>query len=147
MPLSFIFQISIHVSNGLSWFFYCSVYLLILVPFNVFISIVSQLVLVSERMCHLALKSLQNCLRCFELFWDDPQREEMAAHSSILAWRTPWTEEPGGLQSMGSQRVGHNWAHTYKRHHTRDEFKNQFKKFHLNKTKQYSLIGFWLKLY
>ena len=32
----------------------------------------------------------------------------MATHSSILAWRIPWTEEPGGLQSMGSQRVGHN---------------------------------------
>ena len=34
--------------------------------------------------------------------------EGMATHSSILAWRIPWTEEPGGLQSMGSQRVGHN---------------------------------------
>ena len=34
----------------------------------------------------------------------------MATHSSILAWRIPWTEEPGGLQSMGLQRVGHNWA-------------------------------------
>ena len=33
----------------------------------------------------------------------------MAAHSSILAWRIPWTEEPGGLHSMGSQRVRHNW--------------------------------------
>ena len=36
--------------------------------------------------------------------------KEMATHSSILAWRIPWTEEPGGLQSMGSQRVGHDWA-------------------------------------
>ena len=36
----------------------------------------------------------------------------MAMHSSILTWRIPWTEEPGGLQSMGSQRVGHDWAHT-----------------------------------
>ena len=34
--------------------------------------------------------------------------EEMAAHSSILAWRIPWTEGPGGLQSMGSQRLGHD---------------------------------------
>ena len=39
---------------------------------------------------------------------EDPLEKEMATHSSILAWRTPWTEEPGGLQSMGSQRVGHN---------------------------------------
>ena len=39
---------------------------------------------------------------------EDPLEKEMATHSSILAWETPWTEEPGGLQTMGSQRVGHN---------------------------------------
>ena len=39
---------------------------------------------------------------------EDPLEEGMATHSSILAWRIPRTEEPGGLQSMGSQRVGHN---------------------------------------
>ena len=39
---------------------------------------------------------------------EDPLETEMAAHSSILAWRMPWTEEPGGLQSMGLQRVGHD---------------------------------------
>ena len=38
----------------------------------------------------------------------DPLEEEMAAHSTVLAWRLPWTEEPGGLQSTGSQRVGHD---------------------------------------
>ena len=38
----------------------------------------------------------------------DPLEEGMATHSSILAWRIPWTEEPGGLQSIGSQRVGHD---------------------------------------
>ena len=42
------------------------------------------------------------------LDWEDPQEKEMATHYSILAWRTPWTEEPDGLQSMGWQRVGHN---------------------------------------
>ena len=41
------------------------------------------------------------------LGWEDPLEEEMAPHSSTLAWRVPWTEEPGGLWSMGSQRVGH----------------------------------------
>ena len=40
---------------------------------------------------------------------EDPLEEEMAPHSSILARRNPWTEEPGGLQSTGSQTVGHNW--------------------------------------
>ena len=39
--------------------------------------------------------------------------EEMATHSSILAWRIPWTKEPGGLQSMRSQRVRHDSAHTH----------------------------------
>ena len=39
---------------------------------------------------------------------EDPLEEEMAAHSNFLAWKSPWTEEPIGLQSMGLQRVGHN---------------------------------------
>ena len=39
---------------------------------------------------------------------EDPLEKEMATHSSLLAWRMPWTEEPGGLQSMGPQRVGHD---------------------------------------
>ena len=42
------------------------------------------------------------------LGWEDPLEEGMATHSSVLAWRIPWTEEPGGLQSMGLQRVGHD---------------------------------------
>ena len=41
---------------------------------------------------------------------EDPLEKEMATHSSILAWKIPWTEEPGGLQSTGSQRVRHDWA-------------------------------------
>ena len=41
---------------------------------------------------------------------ENPLEKEMATHSSILAWKIPWMEEPGGLQSMGSQRVGNNWA-------------------------------------
>ena len=44
------------------------------------------------------------------LSWEDPLEKEMATHSSILAWKIPWTKEPGRLQSLGSQRVGHDWA-------------------------------------
>ena len=44
------------------------------------------------------------------LSWEDPLEKGMATHSSILAWRSPWTEEPGGLQSMGSQVVWHDCA-------------------------------------
>ena len=50
------------------------------------------------------------------LAWEDPLEEGMATHSSILAWRIPWTGEPDGLQSMGLQSVGHDWsnhAHTH----------------------------------
>ena len=42
------------------------------------------------------------------LDWEDPLEKGIASHSSVLAWRIPWTEEPGGLQSMASQRVGHD---------------------------------------
>ena len=44
------------------------------------------------------------------LGWEDPLQKEMATHSSILAWEIPWTEEPGRLQSLGLQRVGHDWV-------------------------------------
>ena len=46
--------------------------------------------------------------RVLSLGLEDPLEKEMATHSSTLAWRIPWREEPGGLQSMASQRVGHD---------------------------------------
>ena len=46
------------------------------------------------------------------LDWEDPLEEGMAAHPNILAWRIPRTEEPGGIQAMGFQRVGHDYTHT-----------------------------------
>ena len=46
----------------------------------------------------------------WSLGWEDLLEKEMATHSSTLAWKIPWTGEPGRLQSMGLQRVGHNWA-------------------------------------
>ena len=59
------------------------------------------------------------CLHAMRETWvrslgqEDPLEKEMTTHSSVLAWRIPWTEEPGGLQSMGSQRVGHTELHTH----------------------------------
>ena len=44
------------------------------------------------------------------LGWEDPLEKKMATHSNTLAWKIPWMEEPGRLQSTGSQRVGHDWA-------------------------------------
>ena len=58
----------------------------------------------------------------WSLGWKDLLEEEMATHSSILTWRIPWTEEPGRLQCMGSQRIGHDcsdWAHTHTYVYTR----------------------------
>ena len=53
------------------------------------------------------------------LTWEDPLEKGMATHSSVLAWRIPQTEQPGGLQSLGSQRVRHNCVtHTHRHTHT-----------------------------
>ena len=55
-------------------------------------------------------------IQVWSLGWEDALKVGMVTHSSILAWRIPWTEEPGGLQSIGSKRVRYNWsslAHTY----------------------------------
>jgi len=60
------------------------------------------------------MAQMVNCLPTMQetqvrsLGWEDPLDKEMATHSGILAWKITWTEEPGGLQSMGLQRVGHD---------------------------------------
>ena len=57
-----------------------------------------------------AVKNLSAMLKTqvWSLAWEYPLKMEMAIHSSILAWRIPWTEEPGGLQSLRSPRLGHD---------------------------------------
>ena len=69
----------------------------------------------SDRPCEASLgaQMVKNLPEMWEtrvrpLAQEDPLEKGMATHSSILAWRIPWTEESGGLQSMGSQRVGHD---------------------------------------
>ena len=62
-------------------------------------SLVAQMVKRLPAMQETQLRSLDQ---------EDPLEKTMAPHSSTLAWKIPWMEEPGGLQSMGSQRVGHN---------------------------------------
>ena len=62
---------------------------------------------VAQRVKHLpAMRET----RVWSLGWEDPLEKEMETQSSILIWRIPWREEPGRLQSTGSQRVGHDWA-------------------------------------
>ena len=65
-------------------------------------------------------------MRVRSLGLKDPLEEEMAIYSIILVWRIPWTEEPGGLQSIGSQRIRHNWSnladmHTYYLHDSKGQ--------------------------
>ena len=64
---------------------------------------------VSERMAQMikSLPAIQET-QVQSLDWNDPLKKRMATHTSGLAWRVPWTEEPDGLQSKGSQRVEHN---------------------------------------
>ena len=68
---------------------------------NLLIDLVAQMVKHLSTMQETGVQSLG---------WEDPLEKEMATHSSTIAWKTPWTEEPGRLQSMESQRVGHDWA-------------------------------------
>ena len=58
----------------------------------------------------------------WSLGWEDPLEEGMETHSGVLAGESPWTEDPGGLQSMGSQRVGHDWV---TKHSTHNPWKRQ----------------------
>ena len=67
----------------------------------------SELAMVAQRLKRLPV---MRETRVQSLGWEDSLEKEMATHSSILAWRITWTEEPGWLQSMGSQRVGHDRA-------------------------------------
>ena len=82
------------ISITLSWLWFP-------VSFNLWTSLVAQMVKKKN------LPVIQETW-IWSLGQDDPLEKGLATHSSILAWRIPWTEETGGLQSMGSQRVGHN---------------------------------------
>ena len=66
--------------------------------------------LVAQRLKHLPAMWEMREMRVRSLRWEDPLEKEMATHSSILAWRIPWREEPSSLRSTGSQRVGYDWA-------------------------------------
>ena len=75
----------------------------VMTSFNLFVSFNASLM--AQRVKNLpAMQETQ----VQSLGQEDSQEKKMATHSSILAWRIPWTEEPGGLQSMGSQRVQHS---------------------------------------
>ena len=69
------------------------------------------LVLTSSLVAHMVKRlPIMRETQVQSLGWEDLLEREMATHSSILAWKIPWTEEPGRLHSMGLQRVGHDWA-------------------------------------
>ena len=68
-------------------------------PYNLWASQVTQIAKTLPAMQETQVQSLG---------WEDPLEKEMATHASTLAWKIPWTEEPGGLQSIASQRVGHD---------------------------------------
>ena len=70
---------------------------------------------------------------------EDPLEKEMATHSSILAWKIPWTEETGKLQSMGSQRVGHDWVTSLSLCYTR-VYKTKFSYYYEN---NWIFVGMW----
>ena len=83
-------------------YIFCYTYSFVLVyPLNLQTSLVAQTVKWLPTVRETWVQSLG---------WEDPLEKEMATHSSTLVWKIPWTEDPVRLPSMGSQRVGHNWA-------------------------------------
>ena len=76
------------------------------------------------------------------LGWEDPLEKEMAIHSRTIAWKIPWTEEPGGLQSMGSQRVEHDWVSLTDKH---DKYNRVYflRKFNKLAPIPYTLSAMW----
>ena len=74
-------------------------------PLTLLVGMQTSTATIAQRLKH--LPGMQEA-QVRSLGWEDSLEKEMATHSSILAWRIPWREEPGGLQSMGSQRVRHN---------------------------------------
>ena len=83
------------------WNLVLSVFLILAILMGIWASLVAQRLKRLPPMRETRVRSLG---------WEDPLEKEMATHSRILAWRIPWTKEPGGLQSTGSQRVGHDWV-------------------------------------
>ena len=82
------------------------------------------------------------------LVWEDPLEKGRATHSSILAWRIPWPEEPGGLQSMGSQRAGHDSTTNTHIFTVSGSFKSQYTKNvkiyrNMNNNNNYLASGLW----
>ena len=75
--------------------------------------------------------------RVWALGWEDPLDKEMATHSSTIAWKIPWTEEPGRIQSMGSQKVGHDWATSLSYTHTCNL---KYYEAHLNYSKLHTIL-------
>ena len=63
---------------------------------------------------------------------EDPLEKEMAIHSITIAWKIPWTEKPDRLQSMGSQRVGHDWATSLSLSFTSNSYKGQFSRLNIS---------------
>ena len=82
---------------------------------NVFCLILALLTLDMYKWTSLVAQTVKRLSTMWEtrvqsLGWEDPLEKEMAVHSRTIAWKIPWTEEPGRLQSMGSQIVGHDWT-------------------------------------
>ena len=78
-----------------------------------YLTITQQFVIIFYRTQTVKRLSTMRETQIRALGWEDPLEKEMAIHSSTIAWKIPWTEEPGRLQSLGSQRVGHEFTFTF----------------------------------
>ena len=101
------------ISKSLNlWFFWCYYWFLCccyFLKYQVYTDLTEVALVVKNLPVMEILQETQEMQSWF-LVWEDPPEKEMATHSGIPAWRIPWTEEPGRLQSMGLERVRHDWA-------------------------------------
>ena len=97
------------LSNWCLWLDFSCIWIKICIVFNLIYESLWAFLMIQQVKNLPSMKETQE-MRVQCLGQEDPSKEEMATHSSILAWKIPWTEKPGGLQSVGSQRVGHDWS-------------------------------------
>ena len=106
-----------YFNSEFKYYLFLSIYLSLWLPPNTLLPhscVFSIILLVGLPRWSSGKKSTCQCRRkVWSLGQEDPLEEEMATHSSILTWEIPWTEEPGGLQSLDSQRVRCNWVSTH----------------------------------
>ena len=109
--LLYIVHLSINICHALFIFMkYIKLSATLMIFLNLICTSMYSLLYFMTSLVAQMVKHLSTMRETWSLGWEDPLEKEMATHSRTITWKIPWVEEPGGLQSIGSQRVRHDWA-------------------------------------